>query len=146
MPLTGYALSVGFAQWIQQFDHWLAFIILAVIGIKMIREDFLPEKEDDCVNCDCNETEVIDWRRVISLAFATSIDAAATGLIFASYTGTIAGAIVIIGVVCFIFSMIGMSLGVRLGRSVHIRIEMAGGIILIAIGLKILLEHLFIAA
>jgi len=146
MPLTGYALSVGFAQWIQQFDHWLAFIILAVIGLKMIREDFLPKKEADCVNCDCNETEVIDWRKVISLALATSIDAAATGLIFASYPGTIAGAIVIIGVVCFIFSMIGMSLGVRLGKRIHFRIEMGGGIILIAIGLKILLEHLFIAA
>ena len=98
------------------------------------------------MNCDCNETEVIDWRKVISLAFATSIDAAATGLIFASYPGTIAGAIVIIGVVCFIFSLIGMSLGVRLGKRIHFRIEMAGGIILIAIGLKILLEHLFIAA
>jgi len=142
MPLTGYALSVGFAQWIQQIDHWLAFIILAVIGIKMIREDFLPKRVGDCVNCDCDESDGIDWRKVLSLAFATSIDAAATGLIFASYPGTITGAIVIIGVVCFIFSFIGMSLGVRLGRNVHIRIEMAGGIILIAIGLKILLAHL----
>lgn len=142
MPLTGYALSIGFAAWIQQFDHWLAFIILAVIGLKMINDDFLPKKEDECMNCDCNESEMIDWRKVISLAFATSIDAAATGLIFASYPDTITRAIVVIGIVCFLFSLIGMSLGVRLGSRIHIRVEMAGGIILIAIGLKILLAHL----
>lgn len=142
MPLTGYALSIGFAAWIQQFDHWLAFIILAVIGLKMINDDFLPKKEDECMNCDCNESEMIDWRKVISLAFATSIDAAATGLIFASYPDTITSAIVVIGIVCFLFSLIGMSLGVRLGSRIHIRVEMAGGIILIAIGLKILLAHL----
>jgi len=105
MPLTGYALSIGFAEWIQQFDHWLAFIILTIIGMKMIYESYLPKKEDDCPDCYCKETDVTDWKNVISLAFAISIDAA-TGLIFASYPGTITEAVVIIGVVCLIISFL----------------------------------------
>lgn len=142
MPLTGYALSIGFAEWVQQFDHWLAFIILTILGIKMIYESYIPKKEDDCPDCDCKETDVIDWKNVIALSFATSIDAAATGLIFSSYPGTITKAVVIIGVVCLIISFIGMLLGVRLGNKFKFNFEMVGGIILFATGAKILLEHL----
>lgn len=142
MPLAGYALSIGFSEWIQQFDHWLAFIILVVLGIKMIYECLLPTKEDSCPDCSCRETVSIDWRKVITLAFATSIDAAATGLIFASYPGTILQAAGVIGVICFLFSFGGMFLGFRLGKKINFCLEAVGGIILIGIGLKILLEHL----
>lgn len=143
MPLAGYALSIGFAEWIQQFDHWLAFIILLIIGIRMIYESYIPKKDEvDCTDCDCKETEGINWRMVVSLAFATSIDAAATGLIFASYPGTIAKAVWIVGVVCLIISFIGILLGVRLGKKFNFNFEMAGAIVLIATGVKILFEHL----
>ncbi len=142
MPLAGYALSIGFSESIRQFDHWLAFIILAVLGIKMIYECLKPEKKNDCPDCSCRGTETIDWKNVITLAFATSIDAAATGLIFASYPGTILQAVGMIGVICFLFSFGGMFLGFRLGKKINFCLEAVGGIILIGIGLKILLEHL----
>ncbi len=142
MPLVGYALGIGFSSWIQQFDHWLAFVILAILGIKMIYECFLPGKKDDCPDCSCKDIDVIDWKNVLTLSFATSIDAAATGLIFASYPGTILQAIGVIGVTCFLFSFGGMFLGFRLRKRVTFCVEAVGGFILIAIGLKILLEHL----
>ncbi|MCE5204683.1 MAG: manganese efflux pump MntP family protein [Porphyromonadaceae bacterium] len=142
MPFVGYVLSIGFSEWIRQFDHWLAFIILAVLGIKMIYECLRPEKKDDCTDCSCKGTEAIDWKNVMTLAFATSIDAAATGLIFASYPGTILQAAVMIGVICFLFSFGGMFLGFRLGKKMNFCLEAVGGVILIGIGLKILLEHL----
>lgn len=142
MPLVGYALSIGFSELIQQFDHWLAFTILGILGIKMIYECFTPGKKDDCPDCDCKVTEAIDWRKVMTLAFATSIDAAATGLIFASYPGTILQAVAMIGVICFLFSFGGMFLGFRLGKKINFCLEAVGGIILIGIGFKILLDHL----
>lgn len=142
MPLVGYGLSIGFSIWIQQFDHWLTFFILLALGVKMIYECYKPRAEEDCPKCVCNESPRIDWRNVITLAFATSIDAAATGLIFASYPGTILLATFVIGVVSFLSSFAGISLGVRLGKRIHFCMEAVGGIILIGIGLKILLEHL----
>ncbi|MDD2314098.1 MAG: manganese efflux pump MntP family protein [Proteiniphilum sp.] len=142
MPLIGYGLSIGFSFWIQQFDHWLTFFILLALGVKMIYECYKPREQEDCTNCVCNELPGIDWRSVTALAFATSIDAAATGLIFASYPGTILPAILVIGVVSFLFSFFGISLGVHLGKRIHFCMEAVGGIILIGIGVKILLEHL----
>ncbi len=142
MPLAGYLLSIGFSKWIIQFDHWLAFVILVMIGVKMMYESNLPVKEEDCSGCDCRDSDAIDWKSVVSLAFATSIDAAATGLIFASYPGTIRKAVVITGVVTFFLSFYGMLLGVRLGHKFRFNFERVGGVILIAIGLKILFTHL----
>lgn len=141
MPLAGYALGIGFEAWIRQLDHWLAFTVLIVIGVKMIYESFLPKNESDCADCNCLETRYIDWKNIFTLAFATSIDAMATGLVFVTYPGTILRAMAIIGVVCFVFCFVGMFLGVHLGKKINFRIEMIGGIILIAIGIKILLEH-----
>lgn len=142
MPIAGYTLSIGFSDYIQQIDHWLAFVILVVIGLKMIYESYQPKKKDDCPNCDCIESDAIDWKKVMTLALATSIDAAATGLIFASYPGTIVLAVIAIALTTLFFSFSGFYLGVRLGKRITLRVEVVGGIILIGIGLKILLEHL----
>lgn len=142
MPFVGYGLGIGFALWIQRFDHWFAFFILFLIGMKMIYESRQPKPEQDCVNCDCNGTIPINWKDVLTLSFATSVDAMATGLIFVSYPGTILTATITIGWITLLFAFSGMFIGVRFGRKIRLNIEMSGGIILIAIGVKILLEHL----
>jgi putative Mn2+ efflux pump MntP len=139
---VGYALGIGFASWMQHFDHWLAFFILTVIGIKMIYESILPKSDSKCEVCDCKEDIVIDWKNVAMLAFATSIDAMATGLIFVSYPGTILTAILTIGLITLFFAFGGIFIGVRFGKRMRFNIEMLGGIILIGIGVKILLQHL----
>ena len=142
MPFVGYALGIGFASWMRHFDHWLAFFILTVIGIKMIYESILPKSDSKCEVCDCKEDIVIDWKNVAMLAFATSIDAMATGLIFVSYPGTILTAILTIGLITLFFAFGGIFIGVRFGKRMRFNIEMLGGIILIGIGVKILLQHL----
>ncbi|MDO5666109.1 MAG: manganese efflux pump MntP family protein [Bacteroidia bacterium] len=142
MPLIGYALGIGFAAWMERFDHWLAFFILTVIGIKMVYESILPKSDGDCAGCDCKEDIIIDWKKVAILAFATSVDAMATGLIFVSYPGTILTAMLTIGLVTLFFTFLGMFIGVRFGKKIRCNIEMIGGVILIVIGMKILLEHL----
>ncbi|HMM17573.1 MAG: manganese efflux pump MntP family protein [Petrimonas sp.] len=142
MPFVGYVLGISFASWMQLFDHWFAFFILSVIGIKMIYESFISKPHEVCVGCDCQEDIVVDWRKVVVLAFATSIDAMATGLVFVSYPGTISTATITIGLVTLFFAFSGMFIGVRFGRRLRLNIEMLGGIILIAIGMKILFQHL----
>ncbi len=142
MPFAGYALGIGFAAWMRHFDHWLAFFILSIIGIKMIYESVLPKPDRKCADCDCGEDIAIDWKNVAVLAFATSIDALATGLIFVSYPGTILTAMLAIGLTTVFFAFAGMFIGGRFGKGIRLNIEMLGGIILIAIGTKILLQHL----
>ncbi|MPM10996.1 putative manganese efflux pump MntP [bioreactor metagenome] len=142
MPFVGYGLGISFASWIQLFDHWFASFILSAIGIKMIYESFTAKPQGECVGCDCQEDISIDWKKVAMLAFATSIDAMATGLVFVSYPGTILTATITIGLVTLFFAFLGMFIGVRFGRRLRFNIEMLGGIILIAIGVKILLQHL----
>lgn len=144
MPLIGYALGVGFTSLIERIDHWLAFVILLLIGAKMIYESLHPKEEIDC-NCNCQESEVINWKVVITMAFATSIDALATGLIFVPYHDMIIKAVVTIGVVSFLFSFAGMFIGVYFGKRIKIDMTIFGGIILILIGTKILLEHTIFA-
>lgn len=142
MPFVGYALGIGFASWMQHFDHWLAFFILLIIGTKMIYEGLSAKPEIDCMDCDCKGELPISWKSVTTLAFATSIDAMATGLIFVSYPGTILTATLTIGFVTLLFAFSGMFIGVRFGTKIRLNIEMLGGVILILIGTKILLQHL----
>jgi len=143
MPLAGYLLGIGLSAWIKQLDHWVAFGILVLLGFKMIYEGLLPGDEPDCIGSDCRANLAIDWKRVCILAVATSIDAMATGLIFATYPGTILSAVVAIALVTILFSFTGIFLGVRLGNKFRFNFEILGGVILTVIGLKILLEHLF---
>lgn len=141
MPLVGFALGIGFSAWIERIDHWMAFVILGFLGGKMIYEGFTtkPPKETDENNYPNNSD--INWKNVITLSFATSIDAMATGLIFVSTPNVLFLAVGTIGVVCAVFTFVGIWLGVRCGKRFRFNAELLGGIILIAIGLKILIEH-----
>ncbi|HJV77913.1 MAG TPA: manganese efflux pump, partial [Paludibacter sp.] len=137
MPLIGYSLGVGFAGYMKTFDHWVAFGLLALIGGKMLIEG-LKYKDPDS-----DETpNPFKSSLLISLAVATSIDALATGIVFIPYANLIWIAIAIIGIISFLFTFIGMYIGVHFGKRFHVKVEALGGIILIGIGLKILIEHL----
>jgi len=139
MPLIGYFLGSQFADKIVELDHWVAFILLAFIGARMIKESF--EKDNiDCI--DCIEEEVsLDFRTMFPLAVATSIDALAVGISFAFLSVRILPAVTFIGVTTFLLSMLGVRIGNVFGARFEKKAELLGGVILILIGLKILLEH-----
>ena len=139
MPLIGYELGAGYAVYMKNVDHWVAFGLLSLIGGKMVIEGFKP--------IDPDSDKVVNpfaWVTLLSLALATSIDAFATGIVFIPYHGIIWKAITIIGLTSFIFTFLGMYIGVHFGKRFHLKVEMIGGFILIGIGLKILIEHLSI--
>jgi len=133
MPLIGYLLGVNFRELIERFDHWIAFVLLALIGISMIREA-------------CDKEEAMDddfsFRAMLPLALATSIDALAVGVTFAFLAVDIVPAVVFIGVITFVLSAIGVKVGNVFGMKYKSKAELFGGIVLILMGCKILLEHL----
>ena len=137
MPLIGYLAGVSFAQKMESYDHWVAFILLSLIGSKMLIEGF--KNHDSDVE---NTKNPFAWIALIPLAFATSIDALATGIVFIPYSNLIWIAIAIIGSISLIFGFIGMYIGVHFGKRFHVKVEVIGGLILIGIGFKILIEHL----
>ena len=140
MPLIGWLGISHFQTYMEAYDHWIAFGLLAFIGGRMVWESFGPEEEQHF-----NPRRL---RTQLVLAVATSIDALAIGISFActGYTklGQLTLPLLIIGLVSFLFSLIGYQLGARYGRSIARRLkpELLGGIILIGIGVKILAEHL----
>lgn len=137
MPAVGYLLGVQFKEAITSIDHWIAFILLGVIGINMIREAI--RTGDDC----CGEAdESLDIRTMFTLAVATSIDALAVGITFAFLHVNIVPAVSFIGVITFTISVAGVKIGNIFGTKYQTKAELAGGVILILIGCKILLEHL----
>ena len=141
MPLIGWACASTFSHLIEDVDHWIAFAILAFLGGRMVRESF---KEEDCRQ-DFNPTRL---KVVLMLAVATSIDALAVGVSFAflgmKSVTTILSPVGIIGFVSFALSLIGLTFGIRFGCGFArlLKAERWGGVILILIGLKILIEHL----
>ena len=135
MPLIGYLLGVGFEESIKFIDHWIAFGLLAFIGGNMIKEA-LSKNEDDEVD------DKVDFKTMIVLAIATSIDALAVGVTFAFLNVNIVLAVSLIAAITFVISCIGVKLGNVFGDKYEKKAELAGGIVLILIGLKILLEHL----
>lgn len=137
MPLIGYLLGVRFQSMITAFDHWIAFVLLGIIGINMIRES---REEAETLDCD------FSFRAMLPLAVATSIDALAVGVSFAFLQVDIVPAVCFIGIVTFTLSAIGVKAGGVLGAQNQSRAELVGGIVLIAMGVKILLEHLGILA
>ncbi len=139
MPLIGYLLGSQFANKIVAFDHWIAFILLAIIGGKMIKESL--EKEELEVSNESVQNEV-SFKKMFPLAIATSIDALAVGVSFAFLKVSIVPAVIFIGVVTFILSAIGVKIGHTFGIKYKSKAEFSGGIILILMGIKILLEHL----
>lgn len=141
MPLIGYGLGLGFAHWIKNFDHWFAFLILGIIGLKMIY-DSLRSEEDECLCLDGTESsDLINWKSIVLMALATSIDALATGLIFVPYPQTIVSAVVIIAIVSLLFTFVGMYIGTYFGKKFRFDMTIVGGVMLIGIGTKILIEH-----
>lgn len=142
MPLTGWAAASLFSHLIERVDHWIAFAILAFLGIRMIRESL---KEEECRH----SFDPTRLKVVLAFAIATSIDALAVGVSFA-FVGVkgisgILPAVSIIGFVSFLLSLIGLFFGIKCGNGLarKLRAEMLGGIILVLIGCKILIEHLF---
>ena len=135
MPLIGYILGVGFEESIKFIDHWIAFGLLAFIGGNMIKEA-LSKKEEDEVD------DKVDFKTMVVLAIATSIDALAVGVTFAFLNVNIILAVSLIAIITFIISCIGVKLGNVFGDKYEKKAEFAGGLVLVLIGLKILLEHL----
>lgn len=133
MPFVGYILGVQFKDKIESIDHWIAFILLLLIGINMIKESF--DNDEDC-------DPDFSLKAMIPLAIATSIDALAIGVTFAFFNVNIIYAIVIIGITTFIISMVGVKIGHIFGSKYKSKAEIVGGMILIIMGTKILLEHL----
>lgn len=137
MPLAGYILGVQFKHVITSVDHWIAFILLGIIGINMIRES-RSGCEDGCES----EDESLDVRTMLALAVATSIDALAVGVTFAFLHVDIVSAVCFIGVITFTLSAAGVKIGNIFGTRYKAGAELAGGVILVFMGVKILLEHL----
>lgn len=134
MPVIGFYLGSAMYDLISDYDHWIAFILLALIGINMVREGLSGEEEDSDAD--------VGPRAMLPLAVATSIDALAVGITFAMTEGSVAGPAVVIGVVTFLLSAIGVKAGSYLGARFGSVAEVVGGAILVLMGLKILLEHL----
>lgn len=138
MPFLGWVLGSQFAGYIQNFDHWVAFVLLGLIGCNMIREALSPEEEEVACAVDYR----LDYKRLFLMAIATSIDALAVGVTFAFLRVKILPAISLIGCTTFCLSLVGVAVGNFFGARFKSRAELTGGIILVLLGLKILLEHL----
>ena len=138
MPLIGWILGKQFERYITSVDHWIAFILLGFIGGKMIVESLKKEEEEEIEKSD----KPLDLKEMFILAIATSIDALAIGITFAFLGTPIIEAIAIIGIVTFLISIGGVYVGNFFGSKYKNKAEFAGGLILVLLGIKILLEHL----
>lgn len=134
MPVIGYFLGTTFESFVTNIDHWIAFILLSFIGINMLKESFCKENEE-------SESDM-SFKTMLILAIATSIDALAVGITFAFLKVDLILAICLIGITSFVLSIFGTKVGNKFGNKYEHKAEMIGGIILILLGLKILLEHL----
>ena len=134
MPLAGFFLGSRFAKYITKFDHWIAFILLVIIGGVMIKEAFEDEEKQ--------ESASMSVKTMLPMAVATSIDALAVGVTFAFLNVSIVPAVSFIGVVTFVFSAVGVKIGSIFGSKYKSKAEFFGGAVLVLLGVKILLEHL----
>ena len=141
MPLAGYFAGNRFLDIISSWDHWIAFALLLFIGLNMVREGLKDAKgkQGCCGECGHND---LGFKTMLMAAIATSIDALAVGVSFVAINNlNIWAAVGIIGIVTFAFSVVGVRAGTRIGKKFAAKAEITGGIILICIGLKIVLEH-----
>ena len=134
MPAIGFLLGVQFESFIVSIDHWIAFVLLGLIGGNMIREAIKGDAEE--------LNDAFDFKTMLPLAIATSIDALAMGVTFAFLRVNIVPAVLFIGVITFVLSAIGLKVGNVFGAKYKARAELFGGVVLVLMGLKILLEHL----
>ena len=133
MPLVGFSLGTTFQSFITNIDHWLSFLLLGVIGGKMVKESM--KKENNRLN------DKIDIRTMMLLSIATSIDALAIGITFAFLKVNLFISIILIGIITFFISFIGVKIGNKVGNKCGNEAEFIGGMVLILIGIKILFEH-----
>ena len=133
MPCIGYFLGLGFSTFIGQWDHWVAWLLLTLIGANMVKESFSKEEE--------GVAQGFGFWHMLTLAIATSIDALAVGVSFAFLEMSIWMPIIIIGITTMMFSIAGVLLGKKVGERFRSKAELVGGLVLIAIGIKILWEH-----
>lgn len=138
MPLIGWLVGSRFAHYIESFDHWVTFILLAIIGGKMIWESFEKDEENE------NDDKKLNLRELTALAIATSIDALAVGVAFAlEYERTtVFTAVALIGIVTAVLSSVGVFIGHKFGAKYKNKAELAGGLVLVIMGIKFLLEGL----
>lgn len=137
MPVIGWWLGLSFAEAISDYDHWVVFALLLFIGGKMIYESLQYKESAPYINVYNNKT-------ITALALATSIDALAVGISFSLLDVYIILPAIVIGLVTLLFSLLGISIGWKLGSIFRNKIELIGGLLLIAIGIKILIEHLYL--
>lgn len=145
MPILGYFLGSQFQDKITSFDHWIAFVLLVFLGVKMIRESREDDSETEVaadMACDKNTDNPLCFKSMSVLAVATSIDALAVGVTFAFLNVDIIPAASFIGVITFTLSMIGVKIGNVFGTIYKSKAEFAGGLILVLMGAKILLDHI----
>lgn len=140
MPLLGFILGVQFKEYITRIDHWVVFFMLSLIGINMIRESFKKE-ECDCEITPVSEVNPFEYKAMLLLATATSIDALAVGITFAFLEVNIIWAVIFIGIITFLFSVAGIKIGNVFGDKYKSKAELSGGIILLCMGIKIVLDH-----
>lgn len=134
MPLAGYFIGISFAEYVQAYDHWIAFILLVGLGAKMLYEAYKNEFEDEVTD--------LSTKTLVTLGIATSIDAMAVGVTFAFLQTDIYTAAGVIALVTFILCVVAVYIGKKLGSLLESKAEMLGGLILITLGCKILVEHL----
>ena len=139
MPLVGWILGIQFQKYITSIDHWIAFILLGFIGGKMILEAVKEWNEEDIVEV---KDQPLDHRNMFVLAVATSIDALAVGITFAFLDTPILEAITIIGITTMIISIVGVVIGNYFGGKYKHKAELVGGILLVLLGVRILIQHL----
>lgn len=138
MPIIGWAAGSFFAEYIKGFDHWIAFVLLVYIGGKMLFESFKKEEESCSDEKNCTHLPTL-----IIMSIATSIDALAVGLSFAFLNVSIAVPVLVIGGITFVLCLAGVYIGNKVGHFFENKLELVGGLVLIGIGVKILIEHLF---
>lgn len=134
MPTIGYFLGTFFQNLITSIDHWIAFILLGIIGGEMIKESFEEDSE--------NRNDDVSIKTMLVLSIATSIDALAIGITFAFLKVNLPLAVSLIGIITFILAIVGTKIGNRFGDKYESKAELTGGIILVLLGIKILLEHM----
>jgi putative Mn2+ efflux pump MntP len=137
MPIIGFCAGTYFVDIIQDFDHWIAFALLAVIGGKMIKDSF--SKEEERIN-----EHPFQLVQMLVLAVATSIDALAIGITFAIFKVRIVRAVLITGMITFLVSMAGVKIGNIFGTKFKSKAECIGGSVLVLLGIKIIIEHIFL--
>ena len=142
MPLVGWALGTQFEQYITPVDHWIAFVLLAFIGGKMLWDAFRDGEEE----LSCPADGKLDLRELVMLSVATSIDALAVGITFAFLRVDIVSSVALIGATTFVLALAGVAVGHRFGARYEKPATIVGGIVLVLIGTKILLEHLGLIA